>query len=442
MRLLIFILTFFFNASFVQAKETNPLGLSFFGSFLHTERVPNALFFFSEIKDNDSFELRKALRSHEIDTIVLSSRGGSVWEGLNMAGIIHDQRLKTYVPARGLREAGNCASACSFMFFGGSSRIADGALGVHQFYSGAAKQNAQIGESQSAAQFTVSEIIGFLNEFDTPPFVFERMFQQKEMYYFNADELAQINRATNLLTEADKTAINRFIRLFNLELERLKDEDESTSGRASAAPKVAPKPAPKTTQPQVSDRTVIRAIQSELNRLNCDAGRPDGLIGSKTRAALRRYASAIKRELPEYVLSSTAFLNVIRSSKIKCAPTPQKLPNSKLNTAYCDKPTADSTLPFTNMTISNYRQAVATRCDFDKVGSSCLDPRLDTKHTLRLCDASSCETMTVTWESSNGNFWKAYTIVNTDSWPKLTFNRRGIFSDWKQAKFSRCRLIR
>lgn len=318
MRFLIVIITFFLNANYVQSEENNPLGLNFYGSFLHTERVPNALFFFSEIKDNDSFELRKALRSHEVDTIVLSSRGGSVWEGLSMAGIIHDQRLKTYVPEQGLREAGNCASACSFMFFGGSTRIADGALGVHQFYSGAAKQNAQIGESQSNAQFTVSEIIGFLNEFDTPPFVFERMFQQKEMYYFNASELAQINSTANAIAAADITAINRFIRLFNAELERLRDEDRSAAGRISDAPKVAPNPAPKTTQPRVSDTAVIREVQSELNRLNCGAGRPDGVIGKRTRAALKRYANAIKRELPEYVLSSSAFLNVIRMSKIKC----------------------------------------------------------------------------------------------------------------------------
>ena len=63
----------------------NKLGIRFYGSFLYTEKVPNALFFFSDIEKNDSFELRKALRNHDIEILVLASKGGSVWEGLNMA---------------------------------------------------------------------------------------------------------------------------------------------------------------------------------------------------------------------------------------------------------------------------------------------------------------------------------------------------------------------
>ena len=317
MRFLVAILAICFSVGFAQSKEANPLGISFYGSFLHTERVPNALFFFSDIKEDDSFELRKALRSHNIDTIVLSSRGGSVLEGLSMAGIIHDKGLKTYVPEQGLGDYGNCASACSFMFFGGSARVADGALGVHQFYSGAAQQKAQIGVTESVAQFTVSEIIGFLNEFDTPPFVFERMFQQKEMYYFTAREVAELNRKPDDITEADKTAIARFIRMFNLELERLKEEDRA-SERVADAPKPKPKPKPKTVTPKVSNTTVIAKIQRELNRLNCSAGTPDGVIGKKTRAALKRFANATQRELPEYLLSSQQFLAFITASQVKC----------------------------------------------------------------------------------------------------------------------------
>tara|TARA_B100000780_G_scaffold93999_1_gene65383 strand:+ start:251 stop:415 length:165 start_codon:yes stop_codon:yes gene_type:complete len=33
-------------------------------------------------------------------------------------------------------------------------------------------------------QFTVLEIIGFINEFNTPSWVFERMFQDQKMYSF------------------------------------------------------------------------------------------------------------------------------------------------------------------------------------------------------------------------------------------------------------------
>ena len=38
----------------------------------------------------------------------------------------------------------------------------------------------------------MAEIIGFLNEFETPSWVFERMFQQTDMYYFKEKELVQL----------------------------------------------------------------------------------------------------------------------------------------------------------------------------------------------------------------------------------------------------------
>ncbi len=50
------------------------------------------------------------------------------------------------------------------------------------------KQKEKIEEVQEGTQFTVSEIIGFLNEFETPSWVFERIFQQSEMYYFKEKE--------------------------------------------------------------------------------------------------------------------------------------------------------------------------------------------------------------------------------------------------------------
>ncbi len=82
-----------------------------YGSFVHFPGMPNALFFFDEIKEDDSFEMRKALRNHDIDTIVLWSGGGSVFEGLQMAGIIYDRQLTTYIP-----EGSECLSACSLCF--------------------------------------------------------------------------------------------------------------------------------------------------------------------------------------------------------------------------------------------------------------------------------------------------------------------------------------
>ena len=55
-----------------------------------------------------------------------------------------------------------------------------------------AVEKVLIEEMDSKALETVSEIIGFLNEFETPSWVFERMFQQSEMYYFKETELVQL----------------------------------------------------------------------------------------------------------------------------------------------------------------------------------------------------------------------------------------------------------
>ena len=186
-------------------------GLSLYGSFLHSEKAPKTLFFFSDIEKNDSFEFRKALRNHNIDLVVLSSPGGLVWEGLSIAGIIHDKKLNTYVPKNSLKGKGNCASACSFMFFAGEEKAVNGMLGVHQFYSGDSSKKAEIGDAQKSAQFTVSEIIGFLNEFGTPPWVYERMFQQSNMYYFKENELLQLETETTELQAVKFREIETFI---------------------------------------------------------------------------------------------------------------------------------------------------------------------------------------------------------------------------------------
>ena len=148
---------------------------------LSTSGIPNALFFFEDIAKNDSFEFRKALRNHNIDTVVLWSNGGSVFEGLQMAGIIYDKNLATYVP-----KYGECYSACSFMFFGGGTKVSNGLLGVHQFSADeqASKKTEQVGKTQEISQFTVSEIVGFLNEFETPPWVFEKCSSSKRCISF------------------------------------------------------------------------------------------------------------------------------------------------------------------------------------------------------------------------------------------------------------------
>ena len=256
MRLIVFIF-FALTAVTVFADEKK------YGSFILNTEIPDTLFFIDEIKANDSFELRKALRNHDIQNIVLASPGGSVWEGLQMAGIIFDKRLRTYVP-----DGVQCASACAFLFFAGEQRKANGKLGVHQFYSGASQKTAKIGQTQQLAQFTVSEIIGFLNEFGTPPFVYEKMFQDTDMYYFSDEEIEELN---SKLFEIDKNFQRKIAQYLN---DKLKDALKLQTETYNKIDTIAER------------KRLTIVAQQNLNRLDCSAGVADGIVGPKTLAKL------------------------------------------------------------------------------------------------------------------------------------------------------------
>ena len=168
-------------------------------------------FFLIQLNSTIVFQFRKALHNHNVNLIVLSSSGGSVLEGLNIAGIIHDRQLNTYIPKTGREEEGNCASACSFMFFAGATRSIEGKLGVHQFSSGDQPKKEKFKEVEGNTQFKVSEIIGFLNEFETPPWVFKKMFQHADMYYFKEKELVKLETEVPDEMAADYEKSEKFI---------------------------------------------------------------------------------------------------------------------------------------------------------------------------------------------------------------------------------------
>ena len=307
------LLIFFFFACFAlqsAAESNDPFGKKNYGSFLYFEATPNALYFFDEIRTNDSFELRKALRNHEIEFIILSSPGGNVWEGLNMAGIIHDQKLTTYIPEKLNNVIGTCASACAFMFFGGENRLAKGRLGVHQFFSTSQQEKQDVNDVQSKAQFTVSEIIGFLNEFGTPPFVYERMFQQNEMYFFSSAEMQIIgdnNKQVDLsaLTQTDEF-LNKLVSWVHNQKMVSKIEKSQTEEKKPTVEPTPVKPPVKEIK-KLSKKEIVSNIQSELNRLGCNAGSIDGIVGRKTRAALYRFAKGSSVTYDESLLWNLEF---------------------------------------------------------------------------------------------------------------------------------------
>jgi len=266
-----------------------------YGSFVYNSDIPNALFFMDQIKNGDDFELRKALRNHSIDTIVLASPGGSVWAGLSMAGIIFDKKLRVIVPPTAI-----CASACSFMFFGGDERLNEGELGVHQFASSDSSKTANAVKTQAQSQFTVSEIIGFLNEFDTPRFVLERMFEDREMYWFNEEETARLNSEEFTLEPTIRTAVSNY------------------SYKKLNAAKVE-----EAQKPKYSTKELIALIQKRLNKIGCSAGAADGVWGRRTNAAAVQFAKKAGLSTSNQDLISKEFFDALSKSKTDFCPKPK-----------------------------------------------------------------------------------------------------------------------
>jgi hypothetical protein len=132
-------------------------------------------------------------RAPSVTTVELHSPGGLVVSGLEIARIIHNLRLNTWI-----RAGNRCASACSFAFLAGKLRLADGRLGVHQV-SGA--------NDDSVIQLGIAKIFDSLREFGTPDTVVSRMLRTPpdEMYYFPTEELENlgINRRSGEISGDD-----------------------------------------------------------------------------------------------------------------------------------------------------------------------------------------------------------------------------------------------
>lgn len=290
--------------SSLTAQSDKPSNITFYGSFLHTKIVPDALFFFNDVEAYDSFELRRALRNHDINIIVLASNGGNVWEGLSMAGLIHDQDIMTYVPK--LPSGKGCFSACSYMFFGGKTRRADGILGVHQagaYGTDRDRSKEQVSKTQQSTQFTVSEIIGFLNEFDTPPWVYEKMFRSRDMYEFDESEKALLALGKGAISARKIHEINKFV-----------DAYFRNSGGVELVNK-KPETVPQTELTE-DDKIIllVKEIQTLLNAAGCEAGPTDGVWGQKTRNAAVRFAKLAELPTAKGKLLSEQFLIKLREA--------------------------------------------------------------------------------------------------------------------------------
>lgn len=158
--------------------------------FLHLDNTPGVLVLDGTIDLRTPLAFKRAMQKYpDTRIIALSSNGGSVQSALLIAEDIYEKRLTTLIP----KEA-ECASACAYIFFAGSSRMAEGKLGVHQI-SGSA--------NVSDAQLNISDILDVLGKYDVPQAVITKMFRTRseDIYFFTPEEVLSlgINRSGNRL---------------------------------------------------------------------------------------------------------------------------------------------------------------------------------------------------------------------------------------------------
>ena len=156
-------------------------GVHEFGNFLTFDDAPGVIAMVGDIGPSTPLDFRRALRAVEDPKVIaLASDGGLVSSALLVAYEVHERGLATYVtPDSG------CYSACAFVFLAGSSRLAEGEVGVHQVWG------EQV--DASSAQTVVSDILEAFNDFGVRQEVTSAMLRTvpEDMYIFTATELAR-----------------------------------------------------------------------------------------------------------------------------------------------------------------------------------------------------------------------------------------------------------
>lgn len=150
--------------------------------FSYLEQFPGAIFLNGPIDIRSPLAFKRALQAHPgVRVVVLNSIGGSVQAALLISEEIHEKQLITYIP-----EGSECVSACSYIFFAGHARMAQGKLGVHQIWGTTDVETAQL---------NLSDVIEVLSKYDVSPTVITKMLRTPptDMYVFSAAEIAELN---------------------------------------------------------------------------------------------------------------------------------------------------------------------------------------------------------------------------------------------------------
>jgi hypothetical protein len=131
------------------------------------------------------------------DTVLMSSPGGDLNQAVIMGEIIRSHGLATavgVVDASGKVRPSYCASACVFVYAGGSSRygVEGSMLGIHRFVT-----STPGGDPVAETQRTTGMVLGYMTKMGVSSSVVEAMSETRDVRWLGAKEAAAMNLVTN-----------------------------------------------------------------------------------------------------------------------------------------------------------------------------------------------------------------------------------------------------
>ena len=139
-------------------------------------------------------EILSQLEDKKPKLILLNSIRGNVLGASRFARYVRQNQMNTWIA-----ENQTCASACALVFLVGIQRFSEGKLVVHQYLPTAGQGDAMVTWDRAfiGVQSMVWQIVTLLNNFGTPPFVFERIFFSPYDYEFTEAEMAELTTITS-----------------------------------------------------------------------------------------------------------------------------------------------------------------------------------------------------------------------------------------------------
>jgi hypothetical protein len=149
------------------------------GGFYLPDDLPETVLLYGEIGSATPLEFLRVLRTRpEVKVLALDSPGGLVDPALVVAHEVKDRGLATLII-----EGSGCYSACAFIYFAGTERLAIGELGVHQLWNEA--------NDLVSGQAKLSDVVEALDDFAVDRDILSVMLRTppSDMHVFTAAEI-------------------------------------------------------------------------------------------------------------------------------------------------------------------------------------------------------------------------------------------------------------